>query len=213
MLHFHVITLFPEVVRAYVESSILGRALREKKIKFTFYNPRDFTPDKWARVDKRPYGGGPGMVLEALPILKAAEKIKKKSPKTEFIFLSAGGKPFTNATARTLSKKKRDLAIIAGHYEGVDARVMKILKAREISVGPYILTGGEAPAMIIIDAVARQIPGVLGNYDSIEEERVSSSAVYTRPEVLVWKGKRYRVPPVLLSGHHRRIEEWKRKKR
>lgn len=213
MPHFHIVTLFPEVVRAYVGSSILGRAMREKKIKFSFYNPRDFTHDTWARVDKRPYGGGPGMVLEALPILKAAEKIKKKSPKTEFIFLSAGGKQFTNAMARTLSQKKRDLAIVAGHYEGVDARVMKILKAREISVGPYILTGGEAPAMIIVDAVARQIPGVLGNYDSVEEERVSSSTVYTRPEVLAYKGKKYRVPKVLLSGHHRRIEEWKRKRR
>lgn len=210
-LTFHVVTLFPESLESYLGSSIIGRAIREKKIKVKFYNPRDFTPDKWKRVDQRPYGGGPGMVLEAESILKAVTKALGKK-KGIVYFFDRSGKQFTNTEARTLAKKGTDIVFVCGHYEGVDARVQKILKAKKISVGPYTLTGGELPAMLVIDAVARQIPGVLGKFESVEEERVSSSEVYTRPEILTWKGKKYRVPKVLLSGNHAKIEQWKKGK-
>ena len=205
---FHVITLFPEAFESYLASSIIGRAIREKKISVKFYNPRDFTKDKWRRVDQRPYGGGPGMVLQAEPFVKAVQKAVGKK-KAEVYFFDASGKQFTNTDARLLAKKSKEVVLIAGHYEGIDARVWKILKAKRISVGPYTLTGGELPAMLVIDAVTRQIPGVLGTFESIEEERVSSSEVYTRPEVLKWKGKSYRVPKVLLSGNHKKINLWK----
>lgn len=207
-LTFHIITLFPEAFDAYLNASIIGRAIRDKKIAVKFYNPRDFTKDKWQRVDQRPYGGGPGMVLQAEPFLKATAKAVGKK-KAEKYFFDASGAQFTNADARSLAKKGDDLVLIAGRYEGVDARVQKILKAKKVSVGPYTLTGGELPAMIVMDAVARQIPGVLGTHASIEEERIASSEVYTRPEVLVWKGKKHRVPKVLLSGHHGKIDAWK----
>jgi tRNA (guanine37-N1)-methyltransferase len=206
---FHIITLFPESFTSYLEASIIGRALRDKKIGVKFYNPRDFTKDKWRRVDQRPYGGGPGMVLEAESILKAVQKAVGKK-KAEIYFFDRSGHQFTNTDARALAKKEKDIVLICGHYEGVDARVQKILKAKKISVGPYTLTGGELPAMAVIDAVSRQIPGVLGTFESVEEERVASSEVYTRPEVLTWKGKKYRVPKVLLSGHHAKIIEWKK---
>jgi len=213
MMHFHIVTLFPDAMRAYLDESILGRAQRDKKIKISYYNPRDFTPDKWRRVDQRPYGGGPGMVLEAASVVKAAEKAisKSKGKKAEVFFLSPAGKQFDAAYAKKLAKGKKDVVIICGHYEGVDARVKKILKAKEISMGPFILTGGEVPAMAIVDAVARYIPGVLGKYESLEDERISSSETYTRPEVLIHKGKKYRVPKILLSGHHANIEAWKRR--
>ena len=150
------------------------------------------------------------MVLEPEAILKAVAKAQGKR-KAEIYFFDRSGEVFTNDTARTLVKKKtKDIILICGHYEGIDARVQKILKAKKISVGPYTLTGGELPAMLVIDAVSRQIPGVLGRFDSIEEERVSSSEVYTRPEVFIWKGKKYRVPKVLLSGHHAEIDKWKK---
>lgn len=211
-IHFHIITLFPDAVRAYLNESILGRAQKTKAIVISYYNPRDFTKDKWRRVDQRPYGGGPGMVLEAESLLKAAYRATK-GKKTEVLFLSPAGKQFDTTLAKKLANTKRDIVIIAGHYEGVDARVKKILNAKEVSTGPYILTGGEVPAMAIVDAVARYIPGVLGKYESLEDERISSSEVYTRPEVLTWKGKRHRVPKVLLSGHHAKIEAWKKSRK
>lgn len=207
---FHIITLFPESFESYFGASIIGRAIKEKKIKVKFYNPRDFTPDKWARVDRRPYGGGPGMVLEPEAFLKAVQKAIG-TKKAEIYFFDRSGEVFSNAMARKVVQKKvADIVLICGHYEGVDARVQKILKAKKISVGPYTLTGGELPAMLVVDAIARQVPGVLGKFESIEEERVSSSEVYTRPEVFVWKGKKYRVPKVLLSGNHKLIDEWKK---
>lgn len=214
VLSFHVVTLFPEAFESHLASSIVGRAVREKKIKVKFYNPRDFVKkvgkNGYIRTDGRPYGGGPGMVMEAEPVLKAVQKAIGKK-KTEIYFFDASGKQFTNADARTAAKKKKDIILICGHYEGIDARVQKILKAKKISVGPYTLTGGELPAMLVIDSVSRQVPGVLGKFESIEEERVSSSEVYTRPEILRWKGKNYKVPKVLLSGNHKKIEEWKKK--
>lgn len=213
-MRFHVITIFPEMFDSYLKESIIGRAVRDKKISIKFYNPMDFCKPK-ERVDGRPYGGGPGMVLRPEPVLKAFSKIKLgKKPK--IILLSASGKKFTTAYAKTSAKKYTDIVLISGRYEGIDARVFKIIKslprhggAEEISVGDYVLTGGELPAMIMIDSISRQIQGVLGKYESLEEERVSSSEVYTRPEILKHKGKNYRVPKVLLSGNHKLINKWK----
>ena len=188
-MNFHIITLFPNAFDSYINESIIARAVKDKKIKIKFYNPRDFTKDKHRRVDQKPYGGGPGMVLEAEATLKAIGKAIGKKKKVKIIFLAPNGKQFDNIYAKKLSKTYKDVVIISGRYEGIDARVRKILKAEVITVGPYVLTGGELPAMIILDAVARQIKGVLGNVESIEEERISSSDVYTRPKVLEFKGK------------------------
>ncbi len=214
-MHFHIVTLFPGAFDSYLGESILKRAIEDKKIKVSFYNPRDFTKDKFRRIDKRPFGGGPGMVIEALPVIKAIEKvIKKLNPKTtKIIFLSPNGKQFTNEYGAKVAKKYKDVVIVCGRYEGIDARVKKVFKMEEISVGPFVLTGGELPAMVIIDSVARQIEGVLGNFDSREEARVSSSDVYTRPEVLEYKGRKLKVPKILLSGHHAKIDEWKLNKK
>jgi len=217
-MNFHVVTLFPEVIDAYTSASILGRAQREKLLRVKTYHLRDTAGNKWGKVDERPYGGGPGMVLRAEPIIKAVQQItKNKSQKTKVLITAAGGKPFTNAYAKKLSKLN-DVIIVCGRYEGIDARAKKVLKAAgtevdEVSVGPYILTGGEVPAMAIIDATARQIKGVLGKFESLEESRVASHEIYTRPEVLKVKGKSYRVPKVLLSGHHANMDVWKSKKR
>ena len=210
-MNFHVVTLFPEVIDAYTSASILGRAQREKLLKVKTYQLRDTAGNKWGKVDERPYGGGPGMVLRAEPVIKAVEKIRK-GKKIKVLVTAAGGKLFTNAYAKKLSKLK-DVIIVCGRYEGIDARAIKALKAEEVSVGPYILTGGEVPAMAIIDATARQIKGVLGKFESLEESRVASHEIYTRPEVLKIKGKSYRVPKVLLSGHHANMNVWKSKKR
>lgn len=216
-MNFHVVTLFPEVIDAYTGASILGRAQKAKLLKVKTYQLRDTAGNKWGKVDERPYGGGPGMVLRAEPVIKAVEKIKttiyrraQKYPKV--LVTSAGGKPLTNAYAKALTKHK-DVVIVCGRYEGIDARAIKALKAEEVSVGDYILTGGEVPAMAIIDATARQIKGVLGKFESLEESRVASHDIYTRPEILEVKGKKYRVPKVLLSGHHANKDAWKQKRR
>ncbi|MBI3632907.1 MAG: tRNA (guanosine(37)-N1)-methyltransferase TrmD [Candidatus Vogelbacteria bacterium] len=206
---FHIITIFPEAFESYLDSSILKRAIENKIIVVKFYNPRDFTTDKHRKVDDRPYGGGPGMVMYALPIIKVVEKIKKSKPKARVILFSAQGKQFTNLGSRSLSKKHTDIILICGHYEGIDARVTKILKAEEVSIGPYVLTGGELPAMILVDSISRQINGVLGKNESLEEWRIASPEIYTRPEILEYKKKKYRVPKVLLSGDHKKIEEYK----
>jgi tRNA (guanine37-N1)-methyltransferase len=208
---FHVITLFPEVIDAYTQASILGRAQKEKKFKVKTYQLRDTAGNKWGKVDERPYGGGPGMVLRAEPVIKAVQKISK-GKKVKVLITSPGGTSLTNAYAKALLKHE-DVVIVCGRYEGLDARAKKILKAEEVSVGPYILTGGEVPALAIIDAAARQIKGVLGKFESLEEGRVASHDVYTRPEALKIKGKNYRVPKVLLSGHHANIDAQRNKKR
>lgn len=221
MIHFHVVTLFPESIEPYLTSSILGKAIENKKIKITLYDPKDFVGTaartSEERVDRRPYGGGPGMVLRPEPMLRAAEKAsaswrRKKPSDVAKIFFATDGVQFDEAMAQKLSKKK-DILFICGHYEGVDARVEKILKAKKVTVGPFVLTGGELPAATMIDAIARHVPGVLGKAESLEAARVSSPEVYTRPEVLAWKKKKYRVPAVLLSGHHADIDAWKRGKR
>ena len=220
-MNFHVITLFPEAFSSYLSESIIKRAQENKKIKIKLYNPRDFilrqgsgqADNKRRKVDDKPYGGGPGMVMQAEPILKAVEKIKipkrKASGKSKVIILSPRGKQFINADAQKLASFKGDVVLISGRYEGIDARVKKILKADEISIGPYTLTGGELPAMVLIDAISRHIPGVLGNQSSVEESRVASGETYTRPETLVYKKKKYKVPKVLISGHHGEITAWR----
>ena len=222
---FHLITLFPESLASYLESSIVARAIKGKKIKVKFYNPRDFAVRPRAKsrgawfyrqTDDKPYGGGPGMVLRPEPILKAVEKIKliAKSQKLKVVIFSPNGQQFSNELADRVAQKIQHLILICGRYEGIDARVKKILRAEAWSVGPYVLTGGELPAMIVLDAVARRLPGVLGKDESVEERRglapsSSRGEVYTRPEVLIYKNKKYRVPKVLLSGHHRKIDEWR----
>lgn len=217
-MHFHVVTLFPEACRAYTDASVLGRAqktdkgkgakVRGKKIAVSYYNPRDFTTDKHSKTDDRPYGGGPGMVMKAEPILRAVTKAVGKKKGAKIFIMSPRGKVFTQAMAKKLSSQK-DIVFISGRYEGIDARVKKILKAEEISVGDYVLTGGELPALSILDAIARNIPGVLGTFESLEEERVSTGEMYTRPDVFVWRKKKYTVSDVLLSGNHAELEKWR----
>lgn len=221
-MNFHVITLFPDICKAYTDASVLGRAqktdkgrgakARGKKITVSYYNPRDFTKDKHNKVDDRPYGGGPGMVMQAEPILKAWEKAvgrKKNQRKIKTLIMSPRGKTFDKKMAKKLAKQYSDVVLISGRYEGIDARVKKALKAEEVSVGEYVLTGGELPALTILDAVARHVPGVLGASESLEDSRVSSGEMYTRPEVLEYKKKKYRVPTVLVEGDHKKIEAWR----
>lgn len=232
MLKFHLITLFPEACDAYLNASILGRARKNKKMDVVYANPRDFTDGAVARkksgtwahsaVDGKPYGGGPGMVMTALPVVKAVQKsltprrrlgVEKK---VAIVWFQPGAKAFDNTEADKLLKFD-DVVLICGRYEGIDERAKKMVKTlgtlKTYSVGEAVYTGGEIPALAIVDAVTRRIPGVLGKDESVEERRVASSAVYTRPEKIVFNTKTYRVPKVLLSGHTAKIEEWKKGKK
>jgi tRNA (guanine37-N1)-methyltransferase len=230
-MNFHVITLFPEICRAYSDASVLGRAqktdkgkgakVRGKKISVSYYDPRDYSTGNHRKVDNKPYGGGPGMVMMAEPVLKAWQKavgrktkaISEKKVKT--LIMSPRGKVFTQKLAKDYAKKYDHLVLISGRYEGIDGRVKTALKAEEISVGDYILTGGELPALTIIDSVSRQVPGVLGDIDSLEDDRVgghSNGEVYTRPETIIYKKQNYSVPNVLLSGDHKQINKWRKSK-
>jgi len=224
-MHFHVITLFPEVCEAYTSASVLGRAqlkekgrgakVKGKKIAVSYYNPRDFASDKHHKVDDRPYGGGPGMVMKAEPILKAWQKAvgrKQDVGKIKTLIMSPRGKVFTQDIAKEYAKKYDHLVLISGRYEGIDGRVKQALKAEEISVGDYILTGGELPALTIIDATARQIAGVLGTHESLEDDRITSGESYTRPEVLEYRKNKFKVPPVLVAGNHKEIEQYRKNK-
>lgn len=223
-MNFHIITLFPEMFDSYLKESILGRAIKEKKISVSFLNPRQFVSGKYKKVwpdgnvslqvDERPYAGGPGMVMMAEPIIKAVDQVlkkisKKKNSKILIINFIPTAEKFNTKTAKKISKKYTDIILICGRYEGIDARVDKILKTKKFSIGDYVLTGGEIPAMVLIDSISRQIEGVLGNFDSREEERVSTSEVYTRPEVIIHNKRKYKVPKVLLSGDHKKINDWK----
>jgi len=209
MTTFHIITIFPEAIRFYFNSSILKRAQKKKLIKIKFSNPRDYTTDKHHKVDDNPFGGGPGMVMMIEPIIKTISNLRSQISK--IILLSPSGKQFNQKMARDWAKKYKNIILISGHYEGIDERVVKILKAEKISVGPYVLTGGELAAAIIIDAVSRHLPGVLGKEESLEEKRGIGIPVYTRPETFKYKNKKYSVPKILLSGHHKKIEEWRKK--
>lgn len=257
-MKYFVITLFPEVVESYVHSSILGRAQDKKLIEVKTFQLRDYTHDKHRRTDGKPFGGGPGMVLWVDPIVNAFVKVfsqikKSKNPKkrilvVNFIPSESEKDTFSNARAKKYTKSYDYVIFICGRYEGVDARVNKVLgdilrvekaefkkknleltfKIENLSVGNYVLTGGELPAMLMIDSISRQIPGVLHDNDSLEENRVSSHEIYARPEIYEYKLKeissktrensnsknykikKYKVPSVLLSGHHKNIEEWKK---
>ncbi|MDR3546757.1 MAG: tRNA (guanosine(37)-N1)-methyltransferase TrmD [Candidatus Pacebacteria bacterium] len=223
MLRFHLVTLFQEACEPYLSASILGRAQVNKKIQVDFQNPRDFVDNKWGKVDERPYGGGPGMVMTALPVVKAVKKaLGRRMPKASadkkkiaIIWFVPGAKPFTNAEADKLAKFN-DVVLVCGRYEGIDERAAKILKTmgtmKTYSVGEATLTGGEVPALAITDAIARRLPGVLGKDDSVEERRTAAREVYTRPETITWEGKSYKVPKVLQTGHHANIDSWKAKK-
>ncbi len=334
-MHFHIVTIFPEMFFSYLKESIIKKAIEEKKIKISFYNPKDFSeisnnPELKKPIDDRPFGGGPGMVLKAEPILFAIEKTIKKIEENfgenfkekkdkdfknilekenfrsenfdiknkkeifkneeknfknfEIIYFSPRGEKFNTEMAKKFAmfseedkilenyilnfkkklksklekigegkKKKKErekeekffhnkinfiekiilekkqkgkiknLILVSGRYEGIDSRVEEIFPGKRISIGDYILTGGELPAMILIDSISRQIFGVLGNANSLEEERISSGKFYTKPVILEWpkkekkiannkknvKIKKYEVPKVLLSGNHKKIDEWK----
>ena len=194
-----------------MNESVLGRATEKGTLGFSVYDVREFTKNKWKKIDDRPYGGGPGMVMEALPVLTAVKKAmgKKDRKKVKVAIMAPRGTQFTNELARKWANKYDHVILIAGRYEGIDARVKKILRAEEVSIGPYVVTGGELPALIVADAIARQVPGVLGKGESLEEDRVSSGEMYTRPEILEYEGKKHRVPKVLLSGDPKKINAWK----
>ncbi len=218
-MRFDIITIFPKVFEGYFNESIISRAQKKKLAKIKVWDLRKFSKDRHRKVDDKAYGGGPGMVMQVEPILCAIKPILRlrrptsKSQKTSdvlIILLSAKGKQFNQKMARDWAAKYKQIILIAGHYEGVDARVKQIFKAEEISIGPYVLTGGEVAAMAVVDAVARHIPGVLGKSESLEEKRYGVGVpVYTRPEIFVFKNKKYKVPKILLSGDHKKIENWR----
>ncbi|HVX90368.1 MAG TPA: tRNA (guanosine(37)-N1)-methyltransferase TrmD [Candidatus Paceibacterota bacterium] len=216
MVKFHLVTLFKEACEPYLSASILGRAREKKLISVDYSNPRDFVDNKWGKVDERPYGGGPGMVMQAMPVVKATKKaLGKKKGKKVIVWFTPGARQFDNKEADKLAKYD-DIVLVCGRYEGIDERALTILKkvapVKVYAVGDAVYTGGEVPAMAMIDAIARRIPGVLGKFDSVEENRVASRAVYTRPETITYKKKNYRVPKVLQTGHHANIDAWKSKK-
>ncbi len=203
MLRFHLITLFPEACDAYLNASILGRARKDKKIAVDYQSPRDFVTNKWGKVDERPYGGGPGMVMTALPVVKAIKKsLTRRKGKIALVWFLPGGNEFTNKEADLLGKFD-DVVLVCGRYEGIDDRALKLMKTFG-TVKKY--------AMAIVDAVTRRLPGVLGKDESVEERRTASREVYTRPETIEWEGKKLSIPKVLASGHAAKIEEWKNKK-
>ena len=213
-MRFTILTLFPKAFDSYLGESILKRAREKKLIKIDIVDIRKFTSDKHHTADGKPYGGGPGMVMMAEPILRAVGSLLRSDlrgrRRRKVFILSAAGKQFNSKMAKNLSLNTDHLILIAGHYEGIDERVKKALKAEEVSIGDYVLTGGELPAMVLIDAIARHIPGVLGKHESLEEKRFGVGVpAYTRPEVVAYKGKKYHVPPVLLSGDHKKISAWR----
>jgi tRNA (guanine37-N1)-methyltransferase len=218
MIRFHFITLFPEACEPYLSASILGRARKNKKIQVHYQTPRDFVDNKWGKVDESPYGGGPGMVMTALPVVRAVKKAlqRRKKEQTALIWFSPSAPSFTNAEADKLAKYT-DIVFVCGRYEGIDDRALTLMKqfgtVKKYSVGEATLTGAEVPAMAMVDAITRRLPGVLGKDESVEERRVASPAVYTRPEVITWDKKKYKVPPVLLTGDHKKIDAWKNSKK
>ncbi|MEK7100148.1 MAG: tRNA (guanosine(37)-N1)-methyltransferase TrmD [Patescibacteria group bacterium] len=216
MIKFHLITLFPEACDAYLNASILGRARVNKKIAVSYQTPRDFVTNKWGKVDERPYGGGPGMVMTALPVVKAVKKaLGKRGGEKAIVWFSPTAKQFTNKDADALAKLD-EVVFVCGRYEGIDARTEKILKTfapvKKFAVGEAVYTGGEVPALAMVDAISRRLPGVLGKDESVEERRTAAADVYTRPETIEWEGKSYKAPKVLLTGHHANIDAHRAKK-
>ncbi|MHB8830983.1 MAG: tRNA (guanosine(37)-N1)-methyltransferase TrmD [Patescibacteria group bacterium] len=209
LLKVDVLTLFPEMIDAYCNASILGRAQKGKLLQVKAHDLRRWAIDKHGHVDDRPFGGGAGMVMRVEPFYKALKQLKVSGTKTRVILTSAKGKLFTQKDAQRLTKYDR-LVFLCGRYEGVDERVATKLADEELSIGPYVMTGGELAALVVTDAVARLRPGVLGQKASLDEESWSDGVTkeypqYTRPEAF---GK-WKVPPVLLSGDHKKIAEWR----
>lgn len=214
-MKFDIITIFPDIFSSYFNESILKRAQKKELVKINIYDLRNWTADKHKTVDDTPYGGGAGMVLKIEPIYKAVKSIKSAKTKSRVILFSAKGKKYTQKDAKRLSKYDQ-LIFICGRYEGVDERVAKHVADEEISIGDYVLTGGEIPTMVVLDSITRLIPGVLGNKDSAlheshNEEGYLEHAQYTKPEVFSAKNIKWMVPKVLLSGNHKEIENWKNK--
>lgn len=226
MIRFDIITLFPEVIAPYASASMLGRAQKEKLVKIVGHDLRKYSKDKHKKVDDTPYGGGAGMVMMVQPIDDAVEDVKMKKkflrkhiPSVRVIVTSASGKKFTQADARRLAKYDQ-VIFICGRYEGIDHRVEEVVADEALSIGDFVLTGGELPALVMTDAIARNIPGVLGNVETLHEESHDTEGFleypqYTKPEVYSRKvGKKVAVdltvPSVLLSGNHKKIGEWRR---
>lgn len=205
-MRFDILTIFPKILDSYFSESILKRAQEKKLIKIAAHDIRAFSKDKHRKVDDRPYGGGAGMVMAFQPIADAVKKVTKGT-KSRVVLFSTRGRVFTNAEAKRLAKYQQ-LIFICGRYEGVDERVAQYIADEEISLGDYVITGGELGAAIVIDAVSRQIPGVLGKSESLEENQ-GSYPVYTKPEVVVLGKKKLKVPKVLTEGNHKLIAEWR----
>ncbi|KXK26929.1 MAG: tRNA (guanine-N(1)-)-methyltransferase [candidate division WS6 bacterium OLB20] len=215
MLQIHFLTIFPGMFPAVLEDSILGRAAKAGRVSFEVHNLRSWTDDNHQTVDDRPFGGGPGMVMMVEPLYKAIRDIKERSGGDLTVLVTgAKGTQFSQSYARELSEHSAIL-IICGHYEGIDQRIIDNMADAEVSIGPYVLTGGELPALVIADAVTRLLPGVLGNEDSLaneshDEEGVLEAPHYTRPaEFTTAEGDVWKVPDVLLSGDHKNIARWR----
>lgn len=218
-MNFHVLTLFPEMITQGLGTSITGRAIDKGLISVNTVNIRDFSEDKHNRVDDYPYGGGAGMVIQAEPVFKAygylanhikiAGEASNSYKKPRVVYVTPQGSIFNQEMAREFAKEE-DLIFLCGHYEGIDERVLEMIVTDSISIGDYVLTGGELPAMVMIDAISRLIPGVLNNEVSSEFESLQDNLLeypqYTRPETFMGK----RVPEVLLTGHHANIQAWRR---
>lgn len=207
MLTFHIITLFPDLVNNYCETSIVGRGQKKEKIRVETHNPREFCTDNYRRVDDTPYGGGAGMVLKPEPFFKAFEEIERKKD-SPVIIMSPQGKPFHHDHAIELAKET-EITLFCGHYEGFDERIRSLV-TEEISIGDYVLTGGELPALVVVDAVSRLVPGVVGKASSVIEESFADGLLegpqYTKPA-------EYRgmiVPEIVRSGDHKKIAKWRR---
>lgn len=209
-MRFTVLTLFPDMIRQGLSTSILGRAEERGFISFDIRNIRDYTTERHSHVDDAPYGGGAGMLMQADPILRCYRSATADLPKApRVIYVTPQGRQFTQADAKMFAAEET-LLILCGHYEGVDERALELLSAEPYSIGDYVLTGGELPAMVMVDAISRMVPGVLSNQESGEIESFEGNLLeypqYTRPEV--YEG--LRVPPVLLSGDHKKVAQWRR---
>ncbi len=211
-MRIDILTLFPEMCEAVLSESIIGRARQESKVEIHCTNIRDYTLDKHRRVDDTPYGGGMGMIMQIQPVYDCYKALcEETGTKPHLIFMSPQGKTLTQSRVKELSKMD-NIAILCGHYEGVDERVIEEIVDEEISIGDYVLTGGELPALVLADSISRMLPGVLANEDAFTDESHYNGLLeypqYTRP--YEWQGKA--VPDILLSGHHANIEKWRREK-
>ena len=209
-MNFHVLTLFPEMIEQGMHTSIIGRAIAVGYLSIDALNIRDYAFNKHQKVDDYPYGGGAGMLMQAEPVYLAYESIQKKlGYRPRVVYLTPQGEVFHQTMAKELAKEK-DLVFLCGHYEGIDERVLDEIVTDYVSIGDYVLTGGELPAMVMMDSISRMVPGVLSNQESGETESFAENLLeypqYSRPEE--WHGQK--VPPVLLSGHHANIEAWRR---